>query len=250
LLTALCDDFIKHGYDLKHLPPHHLEQPRTINQSAQTNASNRTDTANFASFYLKRLPAEVLVDALNQATGGSETYPPGLYLPPTARAVEVAGQSGMGREAASLQYAFLIFGRPSRDLGVQCDCERDSNATVVQALFLANHPRVREKIARPWRTCGADRQRRRRRRQADRGSVPRNRRPPAYLRGIAGLPGIPQGQPIRTKGTGRRDVELVEHARVYLKSLIQVRNSECEIRNENRHYLVWPSRNHNNEEEH
>ena len=36
---------------------------RTYQQSAKTNASSRLDTANYASFYLRRLPAEVLVDA-------------------------------------------------------------------------------------------------------------------------------------------------------------------------------------------
>src|SRR5206468_12033367 len=125
-----------HRYDLKHLHRTILTS-RTYQQSAATNASNRADTANHASFYLRRLPAEVLVDALNQATGASETYPAGLYLPPGARAVEVAGPTGLGREAASLQYAFLVFGRPQRNPAVQCDCERDTNATVVQALFLA-----------------------------------------------------------------------------------------------------------------
>jgi hypothetical protein len=148
LLAELCDDFIKHNYDLRHLH-RTIVSSRTYQQSARTNASNRSDTANYASFYLRRLPAEVLVDALNQATGGSETYPAGLYLPPGARAVEVAGPTGAGREGASVQYAFLVFGRPPRDPGVQCDCQRDANATVVQALFLANHPRVRDKIAHP-----------------------------------------------------------------------------------------------------
>src|SRR5262249_6192901 len=39
------------------------------------------------------------------------------------------------------------FGRPQRNSGVQCDCERDSNASVLQVLSLANHPRIRQKIA-------------------------------------------------------------------------------------------------------
>ncbi len=39
------------------------------------------------------------------------------------------------------------FGRPQRNSGVQCDCERDSNASVMQVLTLANHPRLRQKIA-------------------------------------------------------------------------------------------------------
>jgi hypothetical protein len=148
LLNELCADFIKHGYDLKHL--HRLIlNSRTYQQSARTNATNRNDSANYASFYLRRLPAEVLVDALNHATGGSETYPPELHLPAGAKAMEVAGSTGNDRSRASLQYAFQIFGRPRRSPEVQCDCERDTKPTIVQTLFLANHPAVQQKIADP-----------------------------------------------------------------------------------------------------
>jgi hypothetical protein len=148
LLTELADDFVQHQYDLKHLHRTILNS-RTYQQSAQTNASNRVDTSNYASFYLRRLPAEVLVDALNHATGGSETYPPELHLPAGARALEVAGGTGTARSPASLHYAFQIFGRPSRNPDMQCDCERDTKPTIVQTLFLANHPAVQQKIAAP-----------------------------------------------------------------------------------------------------
>lgn len=148
LLTELAADFIKSGYDLKHLHRTIL-QSRTYQQSARTNATNRTDTTNYASFYLRRLPAEVLVDALNQATAGSETYPPELYLPVGVRALEVAGGTGSERARASVQYAFQIFGRPPRNPDVQCDCERDTKPTIVQTLYLANHPAVQQKIASP-----------------------------------------------------------------------------------------------------
>src|SRR5262249_25377167 len=97
----------------------------------------------------RRLPAEVLVDALNHATGGSETYPPDLYLPPGIRALEVAGSAGTERAQASLRYAFQIFGRPMRSLDGQCDCERDTKPTIVQTLYLTNHPAVQQKIASP-----------------------------------------------------------------------------------------------------
>ena len=39
------------------------------------------------------------------------------------------------------------FGRPQRNSAVQCDCERDTNASVLQVLSLANHPRIWQKIA-------------------------------------------------------------------------------------------------------
>jgi hypothetical protein len=149
LLQKLAEGFITNKYDLKWLHRTILGS-RTYQQSAQTNATSRTDTVNYASFYPRRLPAEVLVDAVNHATAGGETYPPELYLPNRARAMEVAGgTNGSANTAASLQYAFHIFGRPLRSSDVQCDCERSTSATVVQTLYLANHPRVQAKIAAP-----------------------------------------------------------------------------------------------------
>ena len=146
LLAELSADFVKHGYDLKQL--HRLIlNSRTYQQSAQTNATSKHDTANYASFYLRRLPAEVLVDAVNHATLGKEGYPPELFVPANALAVEVAGSTGGEQKKASLHYAFHIFGRPLRAADVQCDCERDATVTVVQALFLANHPSIQAKIA-------------------------------------------------------------------------------------------------------
>jgi hypothetical protein len=145
LLAELSADFVKNGYDLKKL--HRLIlNSRTYQQSAKTNATSKLDTTNYASFYLRRMPAEVLVDAVNQATLGKETYPPELFVPPGALAIEVAGSTGSDQKKATLFYAFHIFGRPTRSPEVQCDCERDATVTVVQALFLANHPSILGKI--------------------------------------------------------------------------------------------------------
>ncbi len=146
LLAELAAEFIKTGYDLKKL--HRLIlNSRTYQQSAKTNATSKDDATNYASFYLRRLPAEVLVDAVNHATLGKETYPPELFIPAGALAVEVAGSTGGEQKKATLHYAFHIFGRPLRSPEVQCDCERDATVTVVQALFLANHPSIQAKIS-------------------------------------------------------------------------------------------------------
>jgi hypothetical protein len=152
LLEELAQKFIENKYDLRWLH-------RTIATSRTYQLSSAPPIAigepgseaarrNFAYFELRRLPAEVLVDAVNTATGSSETYPPKLYLPQEAKAVEVAGVTGHQNEEAELAYAFKIFGRPLRNTDVQCDCERDTNATIVQTLYLANHPRVQGKIYR------------------------------------------------------------------------------------------------------
>jgi hypothetical protein len=148
LLDALAAGFIKNNYDLRWLHRTILAS-RTYQQSCRPGATARSDRRNYAYFYLRRPPAEVLVDAVNHATGTGETYPSRLYLPPDAKAVEVAGVTRAENETASLAYAFQIFGRPLRNAQVQCDCERDPNTTIVQTLYLANHPQVREKIASP-----------------------------------------------------------------------------------------------------
>ena len=87
------------------------------------------------------------MDAVNHATLAKETYPPELFLPASALALEVAGSTGSGQKQATLHYAFHIFGRPIRGADVQCDCEREAAVTVVQALFLANHPTIQAKIS-------------------------------------------------------------------------------------------------------
>jgi hypothetical protein len=148
LLAELAEGFVDNGYDLKWLHRTILHS-RTYQQSAATNTASKHDTRNFASFYPRRLPAEVLVDALNHATGGSESYPAELRVPDGAKAIEVAGSVESGKARASLAYAFQIFGRPSRAPEIQCDCQRDGTPTIVQTLYLANHPRVLEKITNP-----------------------------------------------------------------------------------------------------
>ena len=143
LLDELCKDFIKHGYDLKWLHRTILGS-RTYQQSSQATAANATDRSNYAYFYYRRLPAEVLVDALNQATGVGEDMEMKFYhWRPEWKTVEIP----YAPKNAFVTFMIEQFGRPPRNSGVQCDCERDPNASVMQVLSLANHPRIRQKIA-------------------------------------------------------------------------------------------------------
>ena len=143
LLDELCRGFIKNGYDLKWLHRAILNS-RTYQQSSESSAANRTDRSNYAYFYYRRLPAEVLVDALSQATGVAEDMDMKFHhWRPEWRTVEIP----YAPKNAYVAFMLEQFGRPQRNSGVQCDCERDSNASVLQVLSLANHPRVRQKIA-------------------------------------------------------------------------------------------------------
>jgi hypothetical protein len=149
LLDELARKFIENKYDLRWLHrtiaasrAYQLSSSPSPSHVDQISAARR----NFAYFQFRRLPAEVLVDAVNEATGSHEEYPAKLYLPPQAKAIEVAGVTSRDNDEAAVGYALKIFGRPLRSTEVQCDCERDTNTTIVQTLYLANHPRVREKI--------------------------------------------------------------------------------------------------------
>jgi hypothetical protein len=143
LLDELCREFIRHGYDLKWLHRTILSS-RTYQQSSQATAANVGDRSNYAYFYYRRLPAEVLVDAINQATGTADDLDMKYFhWPPGWKTVEIP------YPPRNAFVAFLLeqFGRPERNSAVQCDCERDASASVLQVLSLANHPRIRQKIA-------------------------------------------------------------------------------------------------------
>jgi hypothetical protein len=151
LLRELADGLVQNRFDLRWVHRAILNS-RTYQTSSRTNPRNAHDTKNYAFFVKRRLSAELLVDAINHATGGSETFPADLRLPPGARAIELAGDmkaDPRDARATALAYALQIFGRPPRNPEVQCDCERDRAPTIVQMLYLASHPAVREKIAAP-----------------------------------------------------------------------------------------------------
>lgn len=147
LLDELCAGFVRNKYDLEWLHRTILNS-RTYQQSSVTSEGNRHDRRNFASFYVRRLPAEVLLDIIDEATGVATDY--GKYR--EARGGMPSGLTMLDGAAIFLRgdgdgaSALTTFGRPERDVEVVCDCERDNQATMLQALFLANHPHVRTKL--------------------------------------------------------------------------------------------------------
>jgi Protein of unknown function (DUF1553)/Protein of unknown function (DUF1549) len=133
LLDALADDFVAHGYDLKHLI-------RTIMTSAvyglssDPNDRNVADTRNFSRHYRQRPRAEVLLDAIVDITGVPEPFD---ATPPGTR----AAASWTTRNSS----LFLdTFGRP--DPNQDPPCERTPDTSVVQALHLMNAPGINKKI--------------------------------------------------------------------------------------------------------
>ncbi len=145
LLDALCAGFVENRYDLKWLHRMILTS-RTYQQSSIGPAASAADRANYARFYMRRVPAEVLVDSLNDATGTTEKMDMGYYhWPEGLRTIEIPYRPRNG----FVNFMLDQFGRPPRNSAVQCDCERGGDPSVLQVLTLASHPHVQEKIASP-----------------------------------------------------------------------------------------------------
>jgi hypothetical protein len=138
LLDALAADFAAHKFDLKHLLRTILLS-RAYQLSSEVTAGNKPDVNNvhFARYPVKRLTAEQLADALDDATGTREKYP---GLPLGTRAIQLP-------DPRVRSFLMDIFGRPPRQ--VVCECERTVQPNIAQALHLLNGDFLNRKIADP-----------------------------------------------------------------------------------------------------
>jgi hypothetical protein len=135
LLDALTADFVKHGFNTKHLI-RTICNSRTYQASIAANVWNRDDKTNFSHAVPRRLTAEQLVDALSRATGSIQRYP---GVPIGYRAVQLP-------DSTVAAGGFLdLFGRPPRES--PCECERSSTVSLGQTLNLVNGPTIANAIA-------------------------------------------------------------------------------------------------------
>jgi hypothetical protein len=145
LLKELCDGFIANKYDLRWLHRTILNS-RTYQQDSAPAKGAEADRTHYAYFPLRRLSAEVMLDALNTATGTPEKMDMKYHhWPDEMKAVEVP----FAPRNPFVAYVLETYGRPKRNAAVQCDCEREGAASIFQVLMIANHPRVWEKIRDP-----------------------------------------------------------------------------------------------------
>jgi hypothetical protein len=135
LLDALARRFIAVRYDFKKLV-RDICTSRAYQRSSVPNATNRSDTRNFARAAVRRIKAEVLLDCISQVTGTSEKF---KGLPRGARAVQIA-------DGAYTTHFLTIFGRPRRE--TVCTCEVQLEPNLSQALHLINGPTVHRNILR------------------------------------------------------------------------------------------------------
>lgn len=134
LLDALAADFAAHGYRLKHLVRTILSS-RLYQLSSTPNETNLGDTKNFSRAYRRRLPAEVLLDAVNDATGVPDTF-----------AATAPGTRAMQTWSYKIDSPFMdAFSRPNPSSDPPC--ERDRHMSVVQSLHLMNAQNLQAKLS-------------------------------------------------------------------------------------------------------
>lgn len=141
LLAYLEKELISSGYDLKHLK-RLIFTSTTYQFSSIPRVQTPEASANFASYLLRRVEAEVLIDVLNQITGSSDLYTsavpePFTYIPKDMPAVALA-------DGSTTDSFLTLFGRSARATGMES--ERVSELASPQWLHMLNSGQIQNKL--------------------------------------------------------------------------------------------------------
>ncbi|MSQ95266.1 MAG: DUF1553 domain-containing protein [Gemmataceae bacterium] len=139
LLDALAKDLRDKKYDLKAFTRtllnsrlYQLGSPAL--SSAKGGDKFIPDDQNFSHAQPRSIPAEVLLDAISQASGVPEKF---NGWPEGYRAIQIW-------DNRMPSYFFRIFGRPVR--ASVCECERSNEPSIAQALHLMNSEEITNKL--------------------------------------------------------------------------------------------------------
>lgn len=143
LLQFLKKEFVASHYNLKHLYRLILTS-MTYQYSSIVPKSSAQDQveANFGFYPLRRLDAEVLIDAINRVTGTSDLYTsaipePFTFIPENKPAIALPD--------GSITSPFLeLFGRPARSTGMEN--ERINRVLPTQKMHLLNSSHIQRKL--------------------------------------------------------------------------------------------------------
>jgi hypothetical protein len=131
LLDRLTREFIDSGFNVRRIM-RDICTSRVYQQSIATNKWNQDDDINYSHALARRLPAEVLYDAIHRATGAASRLP---GLPPGARAAQLLDST------VEVPSGFLgLFGKPPRESA--CECERSASMMLGPVLNMVNGPIV------------------------------------------------------------------------------------------------------------
>lgn len=133
LLEELGKRLVSYGFDKKKLV-RDICNSRTYQLAAKTNPTNELEESYFSHSYVRRLRAEVLLDAITKITGTEDRF---AQSPPGTRAVQI-------HTGDVTNYFLTTFGRAPRE--TPCSCEVNREANLSQALHLVNGDTITSKI--------------------------------------------------------------------------------------------------------
>ena len=140
-MNFLARELVANDYDLRHIYRIILNS-KTYQLASIHNEGNLADEANFSRYYVRRLGAEVLIDAICQITRTTESYSsaipePFTWIPENQRSIMLSD--------GSITSPFLdLYGRPPRDSGYES--ERNNTPSSSQKLHLLNSTHIQKKI--------------------------------------------------------------------------------------------------------
>lgn len=141
LLDWLSEQFVANGYDVKWLH-RTIASSRTYQLSWKPNETNRDDIRNFSHAQIRRMPAEVTIDAILQATANDARMK--TWSSNTSQ--RKITQHPRSIQARGIDYSLLVFGKPLRT--TNCDCERQGQPTLLQSLYVRNDTEMLEWLER------------------------------------------------------------------------------------------------------
>jgi hypothetical protein len=147
LFDDLAKDFVAHQNDMKHLM-RLIMSSAAYQRSSKPLPENAADDRFYSHYLIRRLSAEVILDAYSQVTGvptpfnqvraaANDSMTPYNGYPPGTRALQLPDSKVVSQ--------FLdAFGRPER---IQtCSCERQQDSSVTQALHVNNGQTLNDKL--------------------------------------------------------------------------------------------------------
>lgn len=153
LLAFLESELTAGHFDVKRIYSMILKS-KTYQQACVPRADGPEAERHFAFYPVRRLEAEVLIDAINQITGTGEKYTsnipePFSHIPENLRTIALAD--------GSISSPFLaLYGRPARETGLMS--ERVSEPTASQRLHLLNSSHIQRKLEQGGRLLATLRQ--------------------------------------------------------------------------------------------
>lgn len=145
LLDYLAEGFIKNNFDMKWLH-REIVSSDTYQRSWHPNETNKSDLKNFSHAIPRRMHAEAAYDAVQLALA-SDPVASAIAGDPGLRAIGIPGAGGRYRERigrADASFALEVFGRSERESN--CDCDRSSDASLLQTVYLQNDAEILDRL--------------------------------------------------------------------------------------------------------